>query len=412
MTPDPSLTPEPAAPRRRIRVRTKKRRHGIWRLLHNLWVPLCVLGVVASYFGIRYIASLRYAGEIVGYISNPVVLTQEYWRFEGKSLRDAAAQQQFDQASELVRKSDVHGAVMVLESISRTCAEPMIFHDIGLLYARMEDHKAAVNAFREALARDPNYGPTLTSLSTLPGFSPREADPIVSESEPNGTYLTANLISLNTLVAGAISSQGDVDFFRFSAPQAPRDVVRIEIAPQEQSLVPRLTIYDDTGHPTGETAGTPDAGTSLVLLISPKPNSTLYLEVAGDRGTTGRYVLRLTPTHSFDRFEANEDFASAYSIAVGQTLDANIMTAEDLDFYSFMPETSGEVTITLQNRSKTLIPAMTVFGPDRQAIQRADERIEAGGKFSLSIKALEHQVYYVEVWGQSKSAGNYTLAVQ
>jgi hypothetical protein len=288
----------------------------------------------------------------------------------------------------------------------------MIFHNIGVLYAQLNDHQGAVNAFRETLARDPNYGPTRTSLNTLPGFNPQETDPIAVESEPNNDYLNANLISLNTLVAGDISDQQDVDFFRFIAPQSPRDVLRVEIGCQSNTLVPRVNIYDETGHPTGESAASPTAGAKLVLLISPKPNSTLYLEVAGDRASTGRYVLRVTPTHAFDRFEPNDDFGSAYAIAVGQVVEANIMTSEDLDFYSFITEESGKIEITLQNESKTLVPAMAIYGPDRRAILRADEYTEQGQQLTLSINALEHQVYYLEVWGQTKSAGNYSLVVR
>ena len=412
MTPDAPLSPDPASPRRRIRVRKKRRYHGVWRILRDLWLPLGLLAAVAVFFGIRFLTGIQSTPEVAGYISNPLTLTQEYWRFEGRSLRDVAAQQQFEQANDLVRKGDWRGAIMVLESISKTCAEPMIFHNMGVLYAQLNDHQAALNAFRETLARDPNYAPTRTSLNSLPGFNPHDTDPIATESEPNNDYLNANLISLDTLVAGDISDPQDVDFFRFIAPPSPRDLLRVEIGCQSPTLIPRVNIYDETGHPTGESAASPDAGARLALLISPKPNTTLYLEVAGDRASTGKYVLRITPTHAYDRFEPNDDFASAYAIAVGQVVEANIMSSKDLDFYSFITEESGKIEVRLQNESKTLIPAFTIFGPDRRAILRADEYVGQGQQLSLSINALEHQVYYLEVWGQTKSAGNYSLVVR
>jgi hypothetical protein len=70
------------------------------------------------------------------------------------------------------------------------------------------------------------------------------------------------------------------------------------------------------------------------------------------------------------------------------------------------------MVVTLQGQSKSLIPALTTFGPDRQPIQYAVDGVGAGAKLTRSIDVEEHQVYYVEVWGQAKSSGAYALSVQ
>jgi hypothetical protein len=203
-----------------------------------------------------------------------------------------------------------------------------------------------------------------------------------------------------------------VDCYRLSAPPAPRDILRVEIVSQSLTLAPRITIYDDLGRPTGATAESPDPGAGLSLPISPQPNSTLYVEVAGNRGTQGAYALKVFATRSFDRFEPNDEISSAHAIVVGQTIDANIMTGEDTDFYSFTADRTGTMVVTLQSQSKSLVPALTTFGPDRQPIQYAVEGVETGAKLTRPIDVEEHQVYYVEVWGQAKSSGPYTLSVQ
>jgi hypothetical protein len=362
--------------------------------------------------GIGYLSQLRPHGEVAGYISSSEVLTQEYLKFEGKPLRDLPAEQAFERAAVLAGKGDFKGAALLLETISKPCAEPVVFHDLGVLYAQMNDHDRALKAFREALARDPNYAPLKLILHSLRGFTPHEADPVAAEVEPNGAYLTANLISLGVDVAGEISTPDDVDWFRFSAPPVPRDILRVEIGRRSATLAPRIAIYDDIGRPAGQSAESSEPGASLNLLISPKPNTTVYVEVRGTRGSIGAYGLKVTATRSFDRFEPNDDIASARPIEVGQTIDANIMTAEDTDFYSFVADRTGQLEVTVQGQSRTLIPALTTFGPDQEAIQYAVDSLEPGAKVVRPIMVMEHEVYYLQVWGQAKSSGPYTLVVK
>jgi hypothetical protein len=173
-----------------------------------------------------------------------------------------------------------------------------------------------------------------------------------------------------------------------------------------------VTIYDDAGHPTGEAAETSDPGAGVSFLISPKPNSTRYVEVEGNHGTVGPYALRVSATKSFDRYEPNDDIASAHPISIGQTIEANIMTAEDLDFYSFVADRTGKLVVTVQSQSKSLLPGLATFGPNGQPIEFAAETTEQGQDLSRSIDVTELNIYYIEIWGQAKSSGAYTLMVK
>jgi hypothetical protein len=285
----------------------------------------------------------------------------------------------------------------------------VVFHNLGVLYAHMNDHARAVAAFREALARDRDYAPVKLSLNNLPGFTPHEADPLTAESEPNDTYATANLIALGADVTGEISTPDDVDYYRFSAPPSPRDILRVEIKSHSVTLAPRIVVYDDTGRPSDAAAESPDPGAGLTLLISPPPNATLVVKVEGNRGTQGAYALQVGATHAFDRFEPNDEISSAHPIPVGQPIDANIMDGEDTDFYSFVADRTGKMEVTLESQSPALIPAFTTFGPDKQPIEYVTVR---GGILTRPIDVREHEVYYVEVWGQAKSSGPYTLRVK
>jgi len=384
----------------------------VHRVFQDLLLPLLLLTAVAAIFGVRYLSRLTTPAKLAGYIASSQVLNQEYFQFEGKSLRDLGLQQQFDHAAILAGRGDFKGAIALLEGIAKQCAVPVVFQDLGVLYAQLNDHRRALNAFREALARDPNYAPVHLSLSSLPGFNVHEADPVASEVEPNDTYLAANLISLDTVVVGEISTPHDLDYYRFSAPRAPRDVLRVEIGNLSPALALHLSVCDGAGHPTGETAESADPGNSLSLLISPKPNSTGYLQVMGKHGSTGRYSVKVTATHAFDRYEPNDDMASAYAIEVGQAIDANIMTSEDTDFYSFTTESAGQLVVTLQAGSDALRPALAIFGPDGQPVGFAVDATEQGQRIVRSIDVAEKTVYYLQVWGRAGSAGPYTLTVK
>ena len=55
------------------------------------------------------------------------------------------------------------------------------------------------------------------------------------------------------------------------------------------------------------------------------------------------------------------------AITVGSTIVANIMDANDTDFYSFVSPRTGTVSIVISNRSTTLIPALSTFFPDKRS---------------------------------------------
>jgi tetratricopeptide (TPR) repeat protein len=377
-----------------------------------LWLPALLLAAVAAILGVRYLSHLKPAGQLAGYISSSEVLEREYLQFEGTPLHNVADEQAFHQAAIQAGQGEFRAAALMLDSISKDCAEPVVFHDLGVLYAQMNDRDRALRAFREALARDPGYAPVRLILNSLRGFSPHDADPVTTESEPNATYLTANPISLDVDVVGEISSSGDLDCYRFSAPASPRDVLRIAVKSQSVTLAPRITVYDDVGRPTGEIAESTDPGAGASLLISPKPNSTVFVEVAGNLATSGAYALKVTATHSFDKYEPNEEITAARQIVVGREIEANIMTGDDRDFYFFVAGHTGKMVVTLRNQSASLVPALSTFGPDQRLIEFAVEATEPDKTLSRSLNVEEAQQYYVQVFGQSKSTGNYTLVVK
>src|SRR5262249_5465731 len=157
------------------------------------------------------------------------------------------------------------------------------------------DRDRSINAFREALSRDAGYQPVRMALQQMKNLTPGAAEPVTAEVEPNNSALTANLIPLDQPVEGAIAGLNDEDYFRFTAPGAPRDILEVRVDVRSQTLAPGLGVYDSDKRFIAWGKTTRETGIALVQQISPPPNAVLYLQVWGNKGTEGNYTLRIKP---------------------------------------------------------------------------------------------------------------------
>ena len=96
---------------------------------------------------------------IAGYVADTQKMTQEYVHYYGKPLNNAEIERGFDQANERLSDGDFSNAVGLLEQVSKVASVPVVFNNLGVLYVELNDKARAINAFREALARDIDYRP-------------------------------------------------------------------------------------------------------------------------------------------------------------------------------------------------------------------------------------------------------------
>jgi hypothetical protein len=397
--------PQPLLIRKRRRRRPPKR------------IPLWPLGLVML---MAAVGSLVWAlmGRIskpashglLGYLTDDRMVEREYARLYNRDLTDPLPRQDFRYAAELTARSDYAGALAVLERIARQAAVPAVFNNIGVLYLEQNDISRAMNAFREAFLRDGDYQPVRANLMRMKPLLDA-VTAVTREVEPNDYYLLANVISRDRPVEAEISAIGDTDCFRFQAPPAPRDVLALEIENLSPTLIPALSIFDTEDRFLGWTKDAQRPGLSLSQQIAPAPKTTLIVHVWGAYKTLGKYRLTVRPLRAFDRYEPNDDILNATRITVGEKIDANIMDSADTDFYSFVAPDAGVVRVDVQNRSATLIPAVTVFSPDHRTLGMAADARTAGANLARSFPATPGQVYYVQVWPQLKTAGDYTLII-
>jgi hypothetical protein len=398
----------------------KKKKKQNWSLIRKYWwlVPVLACAGMIGWLATGPQWSRPRIGPstgrmMPGYIAGAQNMTQEYQHFYGKPLNNAEIERAFEQANQRVGAGDYSNAVGLLEQVSKVAAVPVVFNNLGVLYAELSDKSRAINAFREALARDMDYRPVRANLVRLKDVIALGADPVSREVESNDNMTLANIIAPGKAVEGEIEAAvDDVDFFRVTTPPPPRDVIAIEIATHSKTLAPVLKIFDEERRLTNWGKFVREAGSNLRQTIAPPPNTTLYLQVSGYGGSAGAYTLLVRPLKAFDNYEPNDDIYHAPRITLGTTILAGIMDADDTDYYSFVSPRTGTVSILITNRSATLIPALSTFYPDMRSSGFGPDVRTPVSHLRHTLEVQENQIYFLQVWSLANTSGDYSLLVE
>ena len=397
----------PAAEPPRSRVRRRRR-----PLLVRYWwaPPLVALVVVALAIWNWMVKSSERHDPLPGYITESGKIEEEYLTFTGKPL-DSAATQQFDQATRLMLEGKYASAAIVLEGAAKEVPVPAVFNDLGVLYMKLKDGPHAVRAFRDALARNHDYAPARANLKGLNMGVP--VDPGASELEPNDNNTQANAVWLDRPLEATITpSIGDVDCYWFISPRPPRDRISIAVISRSVTLTPRLRVYDESGKlVTGLKEGA-RPGDSVRYDFSPPPNRLYYVQVDGVSGSSGDYTLTVSALKAYDVYEPNDAILAAARIALGQTVDANIMDADDTDFFSFLSPVAASVNIDVASHNSTLVLGLGTFAPDLRSLGFAPDPEGPGSSIHQVMQLEPNQVYFVQVFSRNDTTGPYSLVVK
>ncbi len=340
-------------------------------------------------------------------------MKEEYAHFYGKPLNNAEVERTFEQAGQRVSAREFGDAAGLMEQVSKVAAVPVVFNNLGVLYAQVNDKARAINAFREALSRDIDYEPVRLNLSRMRDVMGSDADPVTHELEPNDNMTVANIIAPGKAVEGEIEAAiNDVDFFRVTTPPAPRDLISIEINNRSTTLAPVLKIFDEERRLTDMGKIVREPGASLQQIIAPPPNSTLYLQVSGYGSSAGAYTLLARPQKAFDAYEPNDTIYRATRITLRTMVEAGIMDANDTDYYSFVSPRTGTVSIVITNQSIALIPALSTFYPDMRSSGFGPDVRTPGLNLRHTMEVQANQIYYIQVWSQANTAGKYSLIIE
>jgi hypothetical protein len=407
--PEPQETGDvyPAPRPAQKRVRRRRRRPLLiryWWAIPMLALVWCVPAIWQWAFNPRS----TYA-PLPGYIEDSSKVEAEYLNFTGKVL-DPAATAQFGHANQLMRGANYINAAMVLEAVAKDIPVPVVFNDLGVLYARIKDGPRALRAFRDALVRDRDNATVRANIKRL--NMPESVDPGATELEPNNDDTQANAIWIDHPVRGSITPTiGDVDCFWFITPRPPRDRVSVTVVSQAP-LIPRMRIYDRAGNLAAGLKEATGPGVVLRFDFSPPPNTLYYVQVEGASGSGGAYSLTASALRAYDVYEPNDTIFTPTRIALGQNVEANIMDRDDTDFYSFVSPVAGSVSIDVVNHSDTLLLGLGMYGTDLHSSGFAPDPKKPGDSIHQSMPVEANRLYYVQVFSKDNTAGPYSLAVK
>jgi hypothetical protein len=396
-----------------VRIRKRRRRKKKSLLSRYWWVGLLLLAIgsfPAAYWWMRpRVAS----GEpLEGYIGEAIAFREELAQYYGSVPVTQKLERQFAEAADLADRQQFTGAITLLESIEKAAAVPVVFNDLGVLYARVGDRARTINAFREALSRDAGYRPVRANLERLQKFVATSVDPVTREIEPNNSVREANLIAPVTSVEGEIGDMpGDVDYYRFTSPPAPRDVLSIRVTPSSPTLVPSLRVLDENSRLLESSSVLGSAGEVLTDSLAPEPNSTFYIQVWGAESTYGTYHIEVRPSKAADAYEPNDDLLNPTPIEPGRIVEAAILDPRDHDFFSFVA-VSPTATVALHNRGTTLVPSLTGYGPDQRPLAAAPMTQTPGADLTYKLPVVPGKRFYIQVSGAEGTAGPYSLSLQ
>lgn len=347
-----------------------------------------------------------------GFVTEIPALRSEYTHFYGRAIDESSIETRFRAATELMGKRNYPGASNELETLSRKAAVPAVFSDLGMAYAALGDYPRSAEAFREALARDADYAPARQFLRSSKAIAANSADPYTREVEPNNEPRTSNLIAMGAPVSAEITTTGDdVDCYRVVAPPSPRDLLSVDLANHSLEFAPRVHVYDENLRLLSWGEKTARTGESIHVVGGPLPNSAVYVSVSASDSHGGVYVLTVKPLKAFDRYEPNDDIMSSHRITMGEEIEANIMDADDTDYFSFQSPRKGTVTIEIRNHSDALIPGVTTYNTDRRNMGFGPELRKPGLGLHHTIDVDKDRIYYIQIWAQAGSSGAYTLRV-
>ena len=394
------MPPSPIRKRRTTRQRRKA------PFLIHYWRRVAVLAAFAAFLVYRYVATKPEVPHLPGYIADVNVLRRQYERAASTPL-ESKFRKTFERATSFADRGEYDQALALLEPAAKHVPLPMVLNNIGILHERRKDFARAIKSYRQALALDDGYAPAFENLQLI---AARGDAGLATEVEPNNNPRFADILAMERGVEGEIQGAGDHDYFVFVVPPPPRDRLEISLHNRSRNFKASLQIYDDTG---GVMLGSAvqATGESAVYTFGPVPGTKAYVRVSGDQETTGAYSLTIKPLKSFDRYEPNDDMAGAKPVPVGERVRANIMDAEDNDFYSFVSAWTGSTWIEVQADSKSLVPALATFNSDWRSTG-VTPIADSTGKIRYSMAVEEKHTYYVEVRPLGSTAGEYSLIIQ
>lgn len=321
------------------------------------------------------------------------VVEREYREKTGEAL-PPEVRKQIEQALQMLQQKRYDDGIPLLREAAGKVQVPSLLADLGTALALAGKGAEAESVYSQAASADPSNELVAQGRQLLANFT------------GNNTVLTAAAIPMGTAVYSTLLDN-DADFFKFRTPAGPRDYMRVTLRNRSTTLGTYVGARDAAKAPIGETSGA--AGADVTYLFPSTPNSEHYIEVKPHYSGGGAYSLTVEPTRSFDEWEANDTILTAREIEAGGTIEANIMDAQDQDFYKFRAR-AAKTSITVDNRSGTLGVRVAASDGDKAPIGEAAGSAGANVRYEFETKPGD--TYHLQIAPNYSGGGAYALTVK
>ena len=176
---------------------------------------------------------------------------------------------------------------------------------------------------------------------------------IVSETESNDSYASANSFSLNSTISGKMGNSDDKDYFKITPSQNGKisltfshnyssnseiywNITMYSYSSGNYTEFYSQRIYANSGEMNTLASVGASSGTTYYIVISTYYNATVGFS----------YSLKndFTSTNYYEK-EINNDYSSATSMSYNQTYGGVMNDDDDDDFYKFAPSQNGKISL-------------------------------------------------------------------
>lgn len=179
------------------------------------------------------------------------------------------------------------------------------------------------------------------------------AETVIAETESNNDYESANTASVNSTFTGVLSDSSDEDYYKIVPDSDGKlDLVfKHSYADKDDGWLVRIYYYNNIYNEMSsavvymrenETVKFPSLGVTS--------GGVYYVSVVSDWGTDNpvghKYTIKstFTPTEYHEK-ETNEKYSDATFMELGQTYQGTINKDGDKDYYKFIPEANGKISL-------------------------------------------------------------------
>lgn len=244
-----------------------------------------------------------------------------------------------------------------------------------------------------------------------PSAAPAKESAAGREVEPDDTPANANTIKPGNSIAGDIKAAGDLDYYKITASKNQRDLLRVSLENLSTTLAPDFTLYNQNKSQVGydHYDGTPGADLNFTFAL--EAGSSNYIRVSGVSSTLGAYRLQFAYQNAADKYEPNDTAAQATALRTGQTLSANIMDAQDQDWYRFQAGATSAL-LRMDTDSQTLAPQLIIYDENRAQLANPYSGTH-GAALDYTLATTPGKTYFIAVipYGDNSVPGNYRLRV-